>query len=51
MDNKKVDINAYFLNYLMENKVLFAMYCLLLGKCEMVAGDLCVYSNPFRGVA
>ncbi len=30
MDNKKVDINTYFLNYLMENKVLFAMYCLLL---------------------
>ena len=30
MDHKKVDINVYFFDYLMQNKVLFGMYCLLL---------------------
>ena len=30
MDNTKVNINAYFLHYLMEHKILFVIYCLLL---------------------
>lgn len=30
MDNQKVNINQYFVDYLMQNKALFGIYCLLL---------------------